>query len=90
MQRVSDWYREGENLDCMGYLWNRNLLGEIFDVAHLETINYTETTNRKNGIGLASEEEEAYGGKLGFPTERRPKDYARELIQSVVTFGSMK
>lgn len=37
----------------------------------------------QKSTGLAKEEEEAYGNRLGFPTLRRPEDYKRLLMTGV-------
>ena len=34
------------------------------------------------GVGLSREEERAYGGRLGFPTTRRPESYQRQLAKT--------
>lgn len=42
------------------------------------TVNAVEKENKR--VGLSREEERAYGGRLGFPTDRRPAMYQRQVV----------
>ena len=65
----------------VGYRWSHGqsrtqLTPEVVTTQKLITV---EANVAEVSIGTAREEEEAYGNRIGFPTQRRPTDYHRNL-----------